>query len=107
MKKDMGGSCMFKRLSKKITSIITATALVFINTLTAMPINPVLLMRDIKYEFEEGNLDNCKAESWTVIDESVKGNPCDISDWSGTGFAYIEQKAVLLQYLLQLKRWAL
>lgn len=92
MKKDMGGSCMFKRLSKKITSIITATALVFINTLTAMPINPVFADEGIKYEFEEGNLDNCKAESWTVIDESVKGNPCDISDWSGTGFAYIEQK---------------
>ena len=57
-----------------------------------MPINPVFADEGIKYEFEEGNLDNCKAESWTVIDESVKGNPCDISDWSGTGFAYIEQK---------------
>ncbi len=83
---------MFKKLNKKIVSVITATTLVFANTMALMPDNIVFADEGINYEFEDGVFDNCQAESWTVIDESAKGNSCDISDWSGTGFAYIEQK---------------
>ena len=83
---------MFKKLNKKIVSVITATTLVFANTMALMPDNIVFADEGINYEFEDGVFDNCQAESWTVIDESAKGNSCDISDWSGTGFAYIDQK---------------
>lgn len=47
---------------------------------------------EIKIEFEDGILNGCKAENYTTIDESVSGDPVDISGFSGTGFVQIEQK---------------
>lgn len=46
----------------------------------------------IKYEMEDAVFDGCKPETWTKIDECASGNSADISDWSGTGFGYLDQK---------------
>lgn len=80
----------------KILSAVTAFVLTFgsvsaVNTEKAVKVN-ALPADGVKYEFEDGAFDNCKAESWTKIDECASGNSADISDWSGTGFANITEK---------------
>lgn len=46
----------------------------------------------LKYEFEDGSLNGCKVCTYTSLDEGASGNPVDISDFSGSGYVYIEQK---------------
>lgn len=46
----------------------------------------------VKYEFEDAVFDGCKPQDWTKIDECASGNSADISDWSGKGFGYLDQK---------------
>lgn len=83
---------MFRRHKKKIISIITSFTLIFGNSITLMPTDTIFADEGIKYEFENGVLDSCSVESWEAIEESAKGNSCDISNWSGTGFVSLGQK---------------
>src|SRR5574344_590675 len=82
---------------KKIVGAVLALAVISNAAAVAAPGNSAgvvsaLPAEGIKYEFEDGNLDNCSAESWDKIDECASGNSADISDWSGTGFANLTQK---------------
>lgn len=71
----------------------TAAALVLSANAAAVPASDASMFdTGVKYEFEDGSFNNCKAESFTKIDECASGNSADISDWSGTGFANITQK---------------
>ena len=47
-----------------------------------------------KFEFESGKLTDCENGflTWAQIDEDAEGNVCDLSGYSGTGFAYIDRK---------------
>lgn len=79
----------------KKTLSVAAAVLLIVNSFSCIPAEKKVnaLPEDgAKYEFEDGKLDNCKAESWKVIDECASGNSADIADWSGTGFANITQK---------------
>lgn len=85
---------MNKLKFKKLIGVFLASSMIF-GVSSSMILDQdlnVLASTDLKYEFEDGAFDNCKSENWTVIDEGVSGNPCDISDWSGTGFGYIKEK---------------
>ncbi len=47
------------------------------------------------YEFEDGVFANCEYNegiAWTVIDEDAEGNSCDMTGWSGDGYAYLDRK---------------
>ncbi len=79
---------------KKVLSVAAAVLLIMNSFSFISEVGKVNALPEdgVKYEFEDGKLDSCKAESWTVIDECASGNSADISDWSGTGFANITQK---------------
>lgn len=95
---------MFIGFGKKFLTVLTASALV-IASIPALAANSADdTSTGNKYEFEDGVLDGCKAESWTKIDECASGNSADISDFSGTGFAYIEQKGTSVTVTVNVER---
>ncbi len=49
----------------------------------------------VRYEFEDGVFSDCENNegiTWEQVDEDAEGNPCDMTGWSGDGFAYIDDK---------------
>ena len=49
----------------------------------------------IKAEFENGTFSDCQYNegiTWEQIDEDAEKNPCDMTGWSGDGYAYIDDK---------------
>lgn len=76
-------------VSKKTAWLLTLIAM--LTSLVGVFPSDKALASSLTYEFEEGAFDGCTAESWEKVDEDVNGNMCDISDWSGTGFANLGQ----------------
>lgn len=79
------------RIIKKAACLLTCAVLT-LSLSAVLPAQAATEMQGQTYEFEDGETNGCKSESWKSIDEDANGNPCDISDWSGTGFVNLEQK---------------
>lgn len=64
-------------------------------TMTAMPTQNASGETGIIYEFEDGVFNDCEYNegiAWTVVDEDAEGNSCDMTGWSGDGYAYVDDK---------------
>lgn len=64
-------------------------------TMTALPTQNASGATGIIYEFEDGVFTDCEYNegiAWTVVDEDAEGNSCDMTGWSGDGYAYVDDK---------------
>ncbi len=82
---------------KKRKTFAAMTA--FLTALTCIPCQfaavPTTAATSLKYEFEDGEFFDCENNqgiAWEQIDEAADGKPCDMTGWSGDGYAYIDDK---------------
>ena len=79
---------------KRKTAILAAMATALNLTAFTVP-QTVQAATSIKAEFEDGTFYDCQYNeglTWTQIDEDAEKNPCDMTGWSGDGYAYIDDK---------------
>ncbi|MCQ2435152.1 MAG: dockerin type I domain-containing protein [Oscillospiraceae bacterium] len=79
---------------KRKTVIAAACAAALSATCFPMPLTQAA-SEGTKYEFEDGVFYDCEygeGLTWSQFDEDANGNPCDMTGWSGDGFAYIDDK---------------
>lgn len=77
----------------QIKKTIAFAMAVLLSTM-AMPVTMPALAVD-RYEFEDGVFQDCEYNegiAWTQVDEDANGNVCDMTGWSGDGYAYIDDK---------------
>lgn len=75
-------------------------AVLLAGVLTVSAVNVLPMQRAVGasgdiYEFEDGTFKDCEYNegiAWTVVDEDAEGNPCDMTGWSGDGYAYVDDK---------------
>lgn len=81
---------MKKKSISLMTAVITAVSAL------SFPSGCISAADDVlKYEFEDGTFADCENNqgiAWEQVDEDAEGNPCDMTGWSGDGFAYIDDK---------------
>ncbi|MGN0648430.1 MAG: glycosyl hydrolase [Oscillospiraceae bacterium] len=78
-----------QKLAALLALAVTAGAM------TAMPTQMASGAVSHLYEFEDGVFNDCEYNegiAWTVVDEDAEGNPCDMTGWSGDGYAYVDDK---------------
>ncbi len=83
-------------MKSKMQKLAALLALVVTTgTMTAMPTQNASGATGIIYEFEDGVFKDCEYNegiAWTVVDEDAEGNSCDMTGWSGDGYAYVDDK---------------
>ena len=81
---------MKKKSISLMTAVITAVSAL------SFPSGCISAADDVlKYEFEDGTFADCENNqgiAWEQVDEDAEGNPCDMTGWSGDGFAYVDDK---------------
>ncbi len=79
--------------SKSLAALLAAAMAT--GVATAMPMQAASAAAGDIYEFEDGVFKDCEYNegiAWTVVDEDAQGNPCDMTGWSGEGYAYVDDK---------------
>ncbi|MBE6848198.1 MAG: glycoside hydrolase [Ruminococcus sp.] len=82
------------RINRKSLAALLAAAMAA-GVVTAMPMQTATAAAGDIYEFENGVFKDCEYNegiAWTVVDEDAQGNPCDMTGWSGEGYAYVDDK---------------
>lgn len=82
------------RINRKSLAALLAAAMAA-GVVTAMPMQNATAAAGEIYEFENGVFKDCEYNegiAWTVVDEDAQGNPCDMTGWSGEGYAYVDDK---------------
>ena len=83
-----------RNFQKKLAALLAGTMAAGLCMLPVHPMETQALI-DKRYEFEDGVFQDCEYNegiAWEVVDEDAQGNPCDMTGWSGTGYAYIDDK---------------